>query len=156
MSTMLSPVFRRMQEEDLGRIMEVELLSFTSPWSRYAFEGELTNHFARYLVVLLDHQIVGYGGMWLIMDEAHVTNVAIHPKWRGYGLGAQLMEQLMAEAVASGAEHMTLEVRVSNHVAQSLYRRMGFTQHGLRKGYYSDNQEDALIMWANLTNLSYR
>ncbi|MDB5084504.1 MAG: ribosomal-protein-alanine N-acetyltransferase [Bacilli bacterium] len=153
MNKQLDPYFRKMQASDIDRILDIEHLSFTAPWSRNAFEGELHNHFAKYLVIVVGEEVAGYGGMWIILDEAHVTNIALHPDYRGRGLGGKLMERLMAEAIAHGAMHMTLEVRVSNLVAQSLYLRMGFVKNGMRKGYYTDNQEDAIIMWARLSHL---
>jgi len=85
--------------------------------------------------------------MWLILDEAHVTNVAVDPDFRGHGFGEQMMRGLMAHALAHGARRMTLEVRRSNVVAQHLYRKLGFVQLGVRKGYYTDTHEDAFIMW---------
>lgn len=144
-------VFRRMMLDDLDRIMEIEHSSFTLPWARDAFEAEITqNHFAKYLVAVLDDAVVGYAGVWVILDEGHVTNIAIHPDARGKKLGEALMLQLMATAIANGAERMTLEVRVSNEVAKRLYDKLGFVSHGIRKGYYTDNNEDAMIMWAEL------
>ncbi|WP_243653023.1 ribosomal protein S18-alanine N-acetyltransferase [Tumebacillus sp. BK434] len=137
--------------EDLDRVMEIEHRSFTLPWSREAYAAELTNnHFAKYLVVTLEGEVVGYAGMWVILDEAHITNIAIDPTVRGRRLGEQLMREMMALSMAHGAERMTLEVRVSNVPAQKLYDRLGFQSYGIRKGYYTDNNEDALIMWAEL------
>ncbi|WP_458122540.1 ribosomal protein S18-alanine N-acetyltransferase [Paenibacillus sp. Z6-24] len=137
--------------EDLTEIMEIEHEAFTLPWTEEAFRNELTmNHFARYLVIELDDHIVGYAGMWTIMDEAHVTNIAIRETYRGRKLGQQLLLRLMDWAVELGMVRMTLEVRVTNDPAQHLYRKLGFTDAGVRKGYYSDNNEDALIMWCEL------
>jgi ribosomal-protein-alanine N-acetyltransferase len=111
------------------------------------------NHFARYMVMEYDGDVIGYGGMWTIMDEAHVTNIAVRAGYRGQGLGEKLMTELQRTAVFFGAARMTLEVRVSNEIAQRLYRKLGFEPAGIRPGYYSDNQEDALIMWAELSAL---
>ncbi|KEO82205.1 ribosomal protein S18-alanine N-acetyltransferase [Tumebacillus flagellatus] len=147
--------FRRMTLEDIPSILEIEHKSFTLPWSEEAFRLELTqNHFAKYVVAVVDDLVVGYGGTWVIIDEAHVTNVAVHPDYRGHGIGELLMRQLMAVAISHGADRMTLEVRVSNLVAQNLYEKMGFLSHGIRKGYYTDNNEDAMIMWAELPRLA--
>ncbi|WP_123041871.1 ribosomal protein S18-alanine N-acetyltransferase [Cohnella candidum] len=144
-------VFRGMTLDDVGTIVQIERESFTAPWSEEAFRTELTqNHFARYMVLERDGAILGYGGMWLIVDEAHVTNIAIREPYRGQGLGELLLRELMRTASWLGAKRMTLEVRVSNNTAQSLYRKLGFYPSGLRPRYYSDNQEDALIMWAEL------
>ena len=137
--------------QDLDRIVEIEQLSFTLPWSRPSFYQELTNNpYARYIVMEHDGQIIGYCGMWLVMDEAHITNIAVLPQFRGKKLGEALMRQAMTLAREEGAQTMTLEVRVSNTVAQSLYRKLGFLNGGIRKRYYSDNQEDALVMWVKL------
>jgi len=143
--------FRKMRLADLERIMEIEHHSFTLPWSQEAFQAELTsNHFAHYLVAIENDYVVGYAGMWVIIDEAHITNIAVHPDWRGRKYGDALMRAMMAHAMAHGAERMTLEVRVSNAIAQKLYEKMGFVSHGIRKGYYTDNNEDAMIMWVEL------
>lgn len=146
-----SYVFRYMREEDIDQILEVEQASFTLPWSREAFYNELrTNRFAVYLVLEEKEKILGYCGAWIVIDEAHVTNVAILPDYRGRKLGEAMMQKMMSVAREMGARSMTLEVRVTNHVAQSLYRKLGFQDGGIRKNYYSDNQEDGLVMWVNL------
>lgn len=142
---------RMMKLEDLDQVLEVEQATFTSPWSKEAFLNELlNNHFAHYVVAEYGEKIVGYCGVWLIMDEAHITNVAVHPRQQGKKIGYRLMKQIMELSKQGGARRITLEVRVSNHVAQSLYKKLGFVGHGIRKRYYQDNQEDALIMWATL------
>lgn len=144
-------VFRYMKEEDIDQILEVEQASFTTPWSREAFYNEIYNNkFAVYLVLEEDEKIIGYCGAWIVIDEAHVTNVAVLPEYRGKKLGEALLRKMMTVAMDRGARSMTLEVRVTNHVAQSLYRKLGFQNGGIRKNYYSDNQEDALVMWVNL------
>ncbi|MGG3467273.1 ribosomal protein S18-alanine N-acetyltransferase [Neobacillus pocheonensis] len=146
-----SYVFRYMREEDIDQVLAVEHASFTVPWSREAFYNELHNNkFAVYIVLEEDKKIIGYSGTWVVIDEAHVTNVAIMPGYRGRQLGETMMRKLMSVAREMGAKSMTLEVRVTNHVAQSLYRKLGFQNGGIRKNYYSDNQEDALVMWVNL------
>lgn len=148
----LPVLFRSMKLDDIPTICEIEKESFPTPWTEGAFQNEITNnHFAHYLVMEAAGEIAGYAGMWLIMDEAHITNIAVRPHFRGRKLGTRLMMQMQASALFLGAERMTLEVRVSNTVAQSLYAKMGFTPAGLRKGYYTDNGEDAVIMWAELS-----
>ena len=92
--------------------------------------------------------IVGFAGMWIMFDEAHITTIGVHPDERGSGLGELLLVQLFVEATARGAEMLTLEVRVSNDAAQTLYQKYGFERHGVRRRYYSDNGEDAYIMWS--------
>ncbi|WP_044477358.1 ribosomal protein S18-alanine N-acetyltransferase [Paenibacillus antibioticophila] len=142
---------RKMTLEDIPDIMIIEHESFTLPWSEEAFRNELTmNHFAKYLVMELDGKPVAYAGMWTIVDEAHITNIAVRTAHRGQGLGEALLLQLIQLAMEYRIERMTLEVRESNLVAQALYRKLGFEPAGIRKAYYSDNQEDAVIMWCEL------
>jgi len=130
--------------------MEIERVSFPTPWSRAAYQREiLDNSYARYIVALLDGKVVGYAGMWVLMDEAHVTNVAVHPDYRHLGIGERILRDLMRRAYAAGADKMTLEVRVSNLAAQNLYKKLGFVFRGIRRGYYTDTHEDAMIMWRN-------
>lgn len=143
--------FRAMTLADIDDIVAIEQEAFTSPWTADAFRNELTNNmFAKYLVMERNGEIIGYGGMWIIMDEAHVTNIAVRRDCRGQGLGARLLEELQRTAAFFGAVKMTLEVRVTNEIAQRLYRKYGFEPSGIRPRYYSDNDEDALIMWAEL------
>ncbi|MFI8688513.1 ribosomal protein S18-alanine N-acetyltransferase [Rossellomorea sp. NPDC077527] len=142
---------RFMTVDDLDAVMEIENQSFSIPWSREAFLNEMEhNHLSTYLVAVEDEKLAGYCGVWLVVDEAHITNVAVLPDFRGRGLGESLMRKIMGIAIEFGARVMTLEVRVSNMPAQHLYRKLGFQDGGIRKRYYSDNQEDALVMWVNL------
>nr|WP_111646487.1 ribosomal protein S18-alanine N-acetyltransferase [Anoxybacillus vitaminiphilus] len=143
--------FRQMTLDDLDDVLKIEHASFTLPWSRESFYNELVhNKYSNYIVMEWNGQVIGYCGMWLVIDEAHITNVAVLPEFRGKKLGEALMRKAMETAKERGAKTMTLEVRVSNHVAQSLYRKLGFLNGGIRKQYYTDNQEDALVMWVNL------
>ncbi|MDA8233576.1 MAG: ribosomal protein S18-alanine N-acetyltransferase [Clostridia bacterium] len=140
--------FTPMGWEHIDEILAIEAVSFPTPWSRQSFLHELSdNDLACYVVALDGDKVAGYAGMWIIIDEAHLTNVAVHPDYRGRGIGARLLEELLERAVKLGAERMTLEVRVSNQAARHLYTRMGFRPMGLRKGYYTDTREDAVIMW---------
>lgn len=143
--------YRLMKVEDVDQIMEVERSSFATPWIKDAFVNELTNnHFAYYIVAVHQERLIGYCGVWVIIDEAHITNIAVHPDYRGKQIGENLLRRVIYLSMVYGATKMTLEVRVSNHVAQALYEKLGFVRKGLRKGYYTDNQEDAIIMWVNL------
>ena len=143
--------FRKMKLSDLPSIMSIERRAFPNPWSPSAFVAELTdNVYAHYTVAQRGKKVLAYGGMWLIVDEAHVTNIAVHPDHRGEGIGDALLTEMERVAVEKGIRAMTLEVRVSNTVAQNLYRKHGFYASGVRPKYYSDNQEDALIMWKEL------
>ncbi|GMG95679.1 ribosomal protein S18-alanine N-acetyltransferase [Tepidimicrobium xylanilyticum] len=142
---------REMREEDLDRVMEIEAETFNPPWSREAFLLELTkNILAKYIVVLADGEIAGYGGVWLIIDEGHITNIAIDKKYRGLGLGKALLEGLIQICVDRNIRAITLEVRKSNEVAKSLYKKYGFIEYGIRPNYYHDNNEDAIIMWKSI------
>jgi len=142
-------IIRPMERQDVSRVHEIECTCFRSPWSKLALLGELRNDVAHYLVMEVDGVIVGYGGMWLLFEEAHVTNVAIMPDYRQKGRGRRLMLAMMQHADKRGAEKMTLEVREGNTVAQHLYQRLGFEQNGFRPGYYSDTGEGALLLWNN-------
>lgn len=147
----LSLEFRSMRLDDIPHVCEIEQEAFLTPWTSGAFHNELTNnHFAHYMIMDCGGEVAGYGGMWLIMDEAHITNIAVKDRFRGQKLGERLMIELKRTASYIGAVRMTLEVRASNYIAQNLYEKLGFKSAGVRKGYYTDNQEDAIIMWADI------
>ena len=140
-------ITRLMTLEDVPAIDEVEAGSFAIPWSHDAFVKEVTeNKCARYLVVCEDGVPVGYAGVWFVLDEGQITNIAIHPKKRGLGYGRTLMSALIQLCADSGLTFMSLECRRSNIVAQNLYHSLGFIDVGFRKRYYADNNEDALVM----------
>lgn len=135
-------------EEHIDDIMIVEKLSFSIPWSREAFADEIgRNKFAVYFSAVLEDKVIGYGGMWSVLDEGHITNIAIHPQYRGKGVSHLIMKALIHTAKERGMARMTLEVRKSNTVARALYTKYGFEPCGIRRGYYGDNGEDAIIMW---------
>ena len=138
---------RPMARPDVPSVHDIERVCFRSPWSKMALFGELRNDVARYLVVVRDGKIIGYAGMWVLFDEAHVTNVAILPEHRRKGYAKRLMLAMMECAFRLDASMMTLEVRAGNLGAQSLYQGLDFQQNGLRPRYYSDTGEDALLMW---------
>ena len=139
---------RPMVMTDVDGVMAVEHDSFLTPWSRSAFEEELAqNRLARYIVAEENGEIVGYAGTWLVINEAHVTNVAVSSQRRREGIGRMLMQKLMELARDKDMESMTLEVRVSNAAARHLYEQLGFVEAGIRKNYYSETKEDALILW---------
>ena len=140
-------IIRRMTAADLDAVTAIEAATFARPWSRASFESELTtNAVARYLVAELDGAVIGYAGAWVILDESHITNIAIAEALRGQGYGRKLTEGLMQYLSNLGAAYATLEVRVSNERAQSLYKSLGFVSVGKRKKYYEDNGEDAYLM----------
>lgn len=136
-----------MRLEDVPEVHRIERASFLVPWPDYAFRQELqTNRLAHYLVVRAGEEAVAYGGLWLMVDEAHITTFAVLPEWRRRGVGGRLMLGLMDVALDLHARVMTLEVRLSNRPARQLYGQFGFKPVGVRPRYYSDNGEDALIM----------
>ena len=138
---------RRMTLADAPAVYAIEAATFAIPWSLQSFEEEMTrNACARYIVAEEAGAVLGYAGAWLILDEGHITNVAVTKSRRGEGIGEALMRALMQYAANLGVTYMTLEVRRSNETAQNLYRSLGFIQVGVRKKYYEDNGEDALFM----------
>ncbi|MEP7356345.1 MAG: ribosomal protein S18-alanine N-acetyltransferase [Anaerolineales bacterium] len=171
--------------DDIGRVMEIDTLSFPLPWSPTSYRYELTQNPNSHFVVavsggeaparapepdgLVDRlrpshwfrpaapppaptqrNVVGYGGFWFIIDEAHISTIAVHPDWRGQGVGESLFVQMLEQALDLGARTATLEVRVTNDPAQRLYYKYEFEQTGRRKRYYRDNGEDALLLTAEL------
>lgn len=139
-------IIRRMTMDDVDGVYAVEVGSFVDAWTRDAFVSDMNNPVARYLVAEKDGQIIGYAGAWVILDESHITNIAVLKEHRGQGVGKRLTAGLLQYLSNLGAAYATLEVRRSNDVAQNLYRSLGFIQLGVRKRYYADNGEDALIM----------
>jgi ribosomal-protein-alanine N-acetyltransferase len=140
---------RRMESADIPAIQEIDRASFPNPWPENAYLYELRENRAAHLLVL-EHsptgKVVGIIGYWLVVDEAHISKIAIHPAWRRRGLGRILLSAMLRDAESHGAISATLEVRVGNHDAQALYARFGFREVGRRKGYYRDNGEDALLL----------
>jgi len=152
-SAPISVQFERMTLDDVDDVLVIEQRSFFTPWSRNAFVGELTqNPVAFYLVGRIEGRIVCYAGSWLIHGEAHITNIAVHPDYRGLNIGESMCRALLRAVAARGMDKATLEVRVSNTVAQNLYLKLGFYSAGVRPGYYTDTNEDALIMWKDHLN----
>jgi len=140
-------VVEAMQLDDVLAVHEIERLSFSTPWPAYAFEQELRgNRLARYVVARAGERVVGFTGVWLMVDEAHITTFGVHPDWRRQGIGRQLLLSVVDLAVTLHARRMTLEVRASNDAAQTLYRSFGFEVVGRRPRYYTDDGEDALVM----------
>jgi ribosomal-protein-alanine N-acetyltransferase len=138
-----------MAQADLPAVLRIEGLSFTTSWPMNAFSNEIRdNKLAHYFVGRIDREIVAYGGIWVILEDSHITTIAVHPDFRGRRLGEEMLLKLLDEAIAQGASWITLEVRESNEAAQKLYRKYGFTTVSTRRGYYSDNGENALVMWA--------
>ena len=162
--------FAPMEQADISQVTEIDRLSFPVPWGSTSYEYELTENRAAHFIVAVDpsagpwrpkwlgrlmgrrpaRTVIGYAGFWLVVDEAHIGAIAIHPDRRGQGWGERLLVNLLQRAIEHGAASATLEVRASNHVAQSLYRKYGFEDVGRRKEYYLDNKEYALLMTVRL------
>lgn len=156
-------VVEPMTVPDLGDVMVIERLSFSSPWSERAYRFEIEQNENSVMLVVrpafpqslwdrirgragVRSPVLGYGGLWLLVDEAHISTIAVHPQWRGKGLGELVMLSLLEQGIKRGMQRSTLEVRVSNEAAQGLYRKLGFESAGRQRRYYSDNNEDAYIM----------
>lgn len=141
-------IVRLAEERDIIPMAEMDILCFSAPWSEESFRKEITeNHLAFYIVAEISGRMVGYAGLWGIVDEGHITNVAVHPDFRRKGIGEALITVLLSHTRENGILSHTLEVRASNEAAISLYSKFGFEPAGLRKKYYEDNGEDAIIMW---------
>ena len=144
-----APTIERMRLSDVPRVMEIERQSFPTPWSESAYITEISNQSACYVVARLEGDVVGYAGMWVIMDEAHITTIAVDARYRGRKFGELLLVALLDESMAKRLRRATLEVRQSNRVAQKLYVKYGFDAVAVRKAYYANNNEDALVMWVH-------
>ena len=149
---------RPMRVEDIEHVSRLERRCYTLPWSSSAYVTEVGNPSAYYTVAALpDGTLAGYAGMWVNMGEMHLTTIAVDPVHRGLKIGERLLVDLLEEGLERGADRATLEVRERNTVARNLYVKYGFDDVAVRKNYYSDNGENALIMWANdLRTLAYR
>ena len=167
-------VIEPMQLEDLPQVRRIEKASFSVPWPRDSYRREILNNSRAWYFVarrtgveppppppprrfpfnlwppvpVTAEDVVAFGGMWLMIDEAHITTIAVGPEYRGRGFAEALIIEMVKLSRSRGATRMTLEVRMSNRVAQNLYRKYGFVDHGVRPRYYSDDREDALIMWS--------
>jgi ribosomal-protein-alanine N-acetyltransferase len=141
-------IVRQAEEKDIRPMAEMDILCFTIPWSEESFEKEIKeNNLAFYIVAEIGGRLVGYAGLWRVANEGHITNVAVHPDFRRRGIGEALVSVLLSHTIKNGIRSHTLEVRASNEPAISLYSKFGFEPAGLRKNYYEDNGEDAVIMW---------
>ena len=139
-------VIRPLTVEDLDQVVILEQANQPAPWSEGVFRDELAAENRIYMAAEMDG-VVGFGGVMLVGEEAHVTNLLVDPKWRRQGIGLGLMLALIGASVEAGARHLTLEVRLKNEAAQAMYSRLGLAPIGIRRGYYGD--DDALILWAH-------
>jgi ribosomal-protein-alanine N-acetyltransferase len=158
MAIIIDPVsIEPMRYADVEAVAQIERRNYPTPWNPNAYYTELSNRSAAYFVARCDAQVVGYGGMWVIMDEAHITTLAVDPDYRGKKIGERLLIAMLEEAIFRGGDRATLEVRENNRVAQNLYRKYGFREAAIRKNYYSDNSENAVVMWADaIRDLEYQ
>jgi ribosomal-protein-alanine N-acetyltransferase len=138
---------RSMTSTDVPAMLELERRVYPEPWSEGVFRDELGQPNRVYLTAVDGEEIVGYAGMMIVLEDAHITTMSVSPEARGAGIAGRLMLRLVEEALAADAKHLTLEVRMSNDAAQTLYRKFGLAPVGVRKDYYLN--EDALIMWAS-------
>jgi len=133
--------------EHVNGVFAISNMSFYTPWSRESIEKELQNEIARYVVAIKNNLVIGYAGAWLILGEGQITSIAVHPEYRGLGISHLLLDALIEMCALENITSMTLEVRNSNFAAQSLYKKHGFVEEGIRKNYYLDTNEDGIIMW---------
>lgn len=146
----LEVVLTSMRRRHLRGVLRIEQQVYPRPWSMGLFMSELGYRTGRvYVVARVGSTVVGYGGVMLVEEDGHITTLAVDPAWHRHKIGLRLLLTLSDAAVARGAKNLTLEVRLSNRPAQELYRRFGFVPAGIRKGYYQETNEDALVMWAN-------
>ncbi len=139
-----------MRRRHLRHVLRIEALVYPRPWSASLFLSELALRSSRaYIVAKSGSEVVGYGGLMMTMDDGHVTTIAVDPEWQRHKIGTRLLVTLAREARRRGANSLTLEVRVGNDSAQALYRKFGFAPVGVRRGYYVETGEDALVMWAH-------
>lgn len=134
-------------EEYIEDVYLVSELSFHVAWSKSEISKELNNKLAKYFIAVVDNKAIAFGGMWIIADEANITNIAVHPNYRGEGLGKDILSSMVQYCKDNAVPDMTLEVRSSNIIAQNLYSSFDFKEEGIRKSFYLDNNEDAIIMW---------
>ena len=137
-----------MELKHLDEVFAVECESFTIPWTKNAFRKEIVeNQLGLYVVAIEDGHVLGYGGMWHVITEGHITNVAVRESARRRGIGDRIIKELIRIAKEKEMIGITLEVRMHNAAAQRLYTRNGFVPEGIRRNYYQDTKEDAIIMW---------
>ena len=149
-------IIRMMQQEDVAQVEAIEREAYKSPWSQFAYKEELADNGMAFYLVLCEKEredvVIGYGGFWKVLDEGHITKVTISCKYRGQGLSKILLQGMLELEKSLGIQRSTLEVRVSNEKAIGLYKKLGFSDSGIRPKYYADG-EDALIMWRELDDV---
>lgn len=139
---------RKMTVDDIDLVIAIDKACFPVAWTGETYRLEvMENSYAHYFVIEADGEIIGFIGTWLIIDDAQITNIAILPKYRGYKIGEKLLGYAIQYLISLGAKRLSLEVRKSNKVAIKLYKKFGLVSGGVRKNYYPDNGEDAIVMW---------
>ena len=142
---------RQLTVDDLDDLLALEEACFSAPWSRESYRRELEeNDLAHYWGVFEEDRLIGFAGYWLILDEGHITNIAVAPERQNRGVGRFLLQGVINGCLAGGGKFLTLEVRASNQAALHLYEKAGFVSAGTRPNYYDDPKEDAIIMWKTL------
>ena len=141
--------YKLMDTSHINGVYELSKACFSVPWSLYSISYEIENPLAKYVIAqdLSTNEVVGFAGVWIVAGEGDITNIAVHPSYRKQGIASQLLSKLLEICKDNNCNDITLEVRVSNTPAQNLYTKFGFVNEGIRKKYYSDNGEDAIIMW---------
>lgn len=139
--------FEPLNESHLPAILEIERRVNTAPWSERSFRNELNHEHGVFLATIAEGRVIGYGGFWMVVDEAHITTVAVSDEFRRQGIGMRLMIELLERAKKNGMACSTLEVRASNEAAIKLYEKLGYVSSARRRAYYPDNKEDANVMW---------
>lgn len=136
-----------MNSSHIEGVFEVSKLSLAEAWNIESIEKELSNKLAKYFVALDENKVIGFLGMWVVFDEGDITNIAVHPEYRKQGIGNLLMDNLITLCKENNINSLTLEVRQSNLPAQNLYKKHGFKEEGIRKNFYDNPKENAIIMW---------
>ena len=141
--------YKLMDTSHINGVYELSKACFSVPWSLDSISYEIENPLAKYVIAqdLSTNEVVGFAGVWIVAGEGDITNIAVHPSYRKQGIASQLLNKLLEICKDNNCNDITLEVRVSNTPAQNLYTKFGFVNEGIRKKYYSDNGEDAIIMW---------
>lgn len=139
-------VLEKMTQDHVMQVYELETSCFAIPWSLCSLHDQLLQPSACYFVALDDNRVVGYGGFIQVLDEGNINNIAVFPNYRQQKIGTQIVERLITEGTKLGVKDFFLEVRVSNEAAKTLYQNNGFREVGIRKAYYKDNNEDAIVM----------
>lgn len=142
--------FERITREHIPKLLPIEHEAYPDPWTQGMFRQEIESRSSHFYVLHLGDTVVGYGGFWLVLDEAHVTKVTVAEAYRGLGYGRRLMEHLLERSAWLGGASIRLEVREQNEAALQLYSSLGFARIGLRKGYYAKTNENAVVMFRNL------